>query len=299
MDIASKAKEEEVWRSKLKEGILNRDVETGKYTIEWGPEYNLKTSLNEKGRGFELSELIHFNNMLLSCDDRTGIVYELMDFQPTTKSAKAVPRYILTNGDGNKEKGFKCEWATVYRDKLYIGSVGKEWSDNKGNIVNYDPFYVKTIDAQGHIEHKDWTELYKLLREKTETSFPDGYMMHEAAAWWPKEDVFVFAPRRVAQIPYDEEKDETQGSNLFISVDPLNWSKITTKTIGKLNKELGFSSIKFIPWREHEAICLKTKEHKGEIETYIFVANVETGDILMEEQLIDKVKFEGLEFLFL
>lgn len=33
----------------------------------------IKGEYNEKGRGMELSELIHYNNMLLTCDDRTGI----------------------------------------------------------------------------------------------------------------------------------------------------------------------------------------------------------------------------------
>ena len=42
---------------------------------------------------------------LYSVDDRTGIVYEVMDHA-------AVPRYILTDGDGDQAKG--CVRGCVY-----------------------------------------------------------------------------------------------------------------------------------------------------------------------------------------
>ena len=77
----------------------------------------------------ELSDLVKYNGMLLTCDDRTGIVYEILE---DGGKYEAVARYILTDGDGDTTKGFKCEWGTVKDDKLYIGSFGKEYTNNKG-----------------------------------------------------------------------------------------------------------------------------------------------------------------------
>jgi soluble calcium-activated nucleotidase 1 len=90
----------------------------------------LKTVLNEGGRGMELSLLVKFWNNLYTCDDRSGIIYQLMDNEGS--KMKAIPKHILMEGDGNNQKGFKCEWATVKNDLLYIGSFGKEWSTPEG-----------------------------------------------------------------------------------------------------------------------------------------------------------------------
>ena len=59
------------------------------------------------GRGQELSELITFAGRLLTCDDRTGIVYSLIRVNKTkgTSSWKQVPWVILAGGDGTLSKG--------------------------------------------------------------------------------------------------------------------------------------------------------------------------------------------------
>lgn len=53
----------------------------------------IDTSYALKGRGMELSELVTFDGRLLSFDDRTGIVFELLN-------NKAIPWVILMDGDG-------------------------------------------------------------------------------------------------------------------------------------------------------------------------------------------------------
>jgi soluble calcium-activated nucleotidase 1 len=63
------------------------------------------TELNSEyaygGRGMELSELVVFNGKLYSCDDRTGIVYEIL---PDKKMA--LPWVVLIDGNGrNTSKG--------------------------------------------------------------------------------------------------------------------------------------------------------------------------------------------------
>ena len=51
-----------------------------------------------RGRGMELSELVVFNGRLFTVDDRTGIVYEIID-------NKVVPWVILSDGNGKETKG--------------------------------------------------------------------------------------------------------------------------------------------------------------------------------------------------
>ena len=56
------------------------------------------------GRGMELSELLVFNGKLYSCDDRTGIVYEVL--REDANTPRVVPWVILVDGDGrNTSKG--------------------------------------------------------------------------------------------------------------------------------------------------------------------------------------------------
>lgn len=47
----------------------------------------------------ELSELVVFDGKLLSFDDRTGLVYQIVD------NNKAIPWILLTDGDGHISKG--------------------------------------------------------------------------------------------------------------------------------------------------------------------------------------------------
>lgn len=51
------------------------------------------------------------------------------------EKGKVYPVHILAEGDGRNSKGMKCEWATVKEDKLFVGSIGKEWTNSKG--VNF------------------------------------------------------------------------------------------------------------------------------------------------------------------
>lgn len=102
------------------------------------------------GRGMELSELTVFNGNLLTFDDRTGVVYKLL-LGNESSVVKVVPWVILADGDGNEAKGFKCEWATVKDKHLYVGGIGKEWTTPDGEIINFNPMFVKRISAKGHV----------------------------------------------------------------------------------------------------------------------------------------------------
>lgn len=51
---------------------------------------------SEAGRGMELSELVLFDERLYTCDDRSGIIFEIENYK--SDEAKAIPRYILMEG---------------------------------------------------------------------------------------------------------------------------------------------------------------------------------------------------------
>jgi soluble calcium-activated nucleotidase 1 len=122
------------------------------------------------GRGMELSELVTFNGKVLTADDRTGVLYHLMDY--TGAKPRVVPWALLADGDGNAGKGFKSEWATVAGGRLWVGGLGKEWTTPKGELVNYDPMWVKRVAPDGGVEHINWSKNYDKLRQACGISFP-------------------------------------------------------------------------------------------------------------------------------
>lgn len=93
----------------------------------------------------ELSELVTFNGRILTFDDRTGMVYEIV-------GDKVVPWIILMDGDGRSAKGFKSEWASVKDEVLFVGSMGKEWTTANGDFESYDPMYVKAVSVNGEVK---------------------------------------------------------------------------------------------------------------------------------------------------
>jgi soluble calcium-activated nucleotidase 1 len=131
------------------QGALVFDAASNKYTVEWdnGPDAELRSGHGEEGRGMELSELVLWNNRLYTADDRTGIVFEIVDFR--TKAARVVPRFIFMEGDGNTDKGFKTEWMTVKDDQLVVASFGKEYANMDGTIKNYNNNWVVVVNKDG------------------------------------------------------------------------------------------------------------------------------------------------------
>ena len=94
------------------------------------------------------------------------------------KQDKMVPWVILSDGDGNKTKGFKGECSTVKGNKLIVGGIGKEWITKTGEILNYDPMWIKEISCEGAVTHINWKNFYIRVKESQGISFP-GYMIHE------------------------------------------------------------------------------------------------------------------------
>lgn len=291
MDTASKVEGKDEWRALLKIGVLVRGRD-GSYSVNWKEEKELRSKYNEGGRGMELSELVFYNNKLLACDDRTGIIFEV-----DVSKGKVFPRYVFGNGDGSEEKGFKCEWMCVRDDKLYVGSMGKDWTTADGQFVNDHPNWVKVITPDGLSTAVNWRDNYVKVSQAVKITKPsEGYMVHEAVGWNYSSNTWVIMPRRVAFTEYDDKADALKGSNHFFITDD-SFSLITVERIGDLIPSHGFSSFKFLPHRPNEVLALKSVETDDALESYIMVFDMSTGNILMPETRVGPHKFEGVEFI--
>lgn len=83
---------------------------------------------------------------------------------------------------------------------------------------------------------------------------------------------------------------------MLISADE-NFQEIKVTRIGKENPTHGFSSFKFVPGTDDlVVVALKSEEDGGKVASYILVFNI-YGKILLPEQIIGNVKYEGIEFI--
>ncbi|PFX19766.1 soluble calcium-activated nucleotidase 1-like [Stylophora pistillata] len=288
LDENSKSSSKEnTWTSQFKRGYLT--LNNGRVSVEWDQDIIiLSSTLSQKGRGMELSELKVFNGKLYAVDDRTGVVFQIQD-------KHTVAWVILPDGDGTEAKGFKAEWMAVKGKTLYIGGLGKEWTTTEGVFQNHNPQWVKSIGPNGDVVHHDWVSRYEGLRGALGIQFP-GYVIHEAANWSDKHKKWFFLPRRASHEMYNEKDDEHRATNVLISCDE-NFTNFRVHTIGELNLTHGFSSFKFIPGTDDNFfVALKTEEDRGTIRSYIVAYDIH-GRMLMDEILIGNNKFEGIEFI--
>jgi len=290
LDTDSRLKEGvDKWSSFLMTGSLELSRDKKRITVTWDEkEVRLDSSLAAGGRGMELSELSVFNGRLLSLDDRTGVVYSIID-------NKVVPWVILADGSGASAKGFKGEWSTVKGDKLIVGGLGKEWTTQTGDIVNHDPMWVKEVSCDGGVRHLDWRGHYEAVRASVGISWP-GYMIHEAVCWSQVRREWVFLPRRMSGEKYNDVTDERMGTNTMI-IASEDFSRIRHLTVGERVPTHGFSSCKFVPGTEDELmVALKSEEIEGRVATYMMAFTI-GGEVIMEEERIGERKFEGIEFI--
>lgn len=243
-------------------------------------------------RGMELSELVTFNGHLYSCDDRTGIIYEIL-----INDKLAIPWVILADGNGkNSGKGFKCEWMTVKNKKLYVGGLGKEWTTPQGVLVNHNPQWIKVIGHLGDVTPIDWTDNYNSIRNALGYSYP-GYMIFESCVWSTEAQEFFFLPRRASGQSYDEVLDEQRATNLLINTDE-DFKTISHKTVGDIIPTRGYSSFKFVPGtNEKLIIALKTEEDSGETRSYVTLIDTSGNVLIKDIQISNSLKFEGIEFI--
>lgn len=296
------------FRSMLLPGILRRDPATSEYKVEFGAVRTLISQHNEAGRGMELSELTLFQNRLLTFDDRTGTVFEILSKNGGADSYVA-PRLVITEGMGDTDKGMKWEWATTKGNDLYMGSMGKEYTNPDGSVANTNNLWIAVVNADGQVRRVDWADNYNFVRAELRASSP-GYMINEAILWSEHMRSWLFLPRRVSSEMYDENEDERKGSNKLVVVDE-DFTKASIVDI-KFNVHdplRGFSTFAFVPGtKDHHALAIRSVEEDcvgGEEDvckqrSYMSVFDVLTGDVLMHEVEIvldHMAKFEGVEFV--
>ena len=292
------------FRSLLAPGTL-QVLNNNRYEITFAPETRtLTTKHNEAGRGAEFSELTLYQNRLLTFDDRTGDVFEILNTDGT--SSFVVPRFVVTEGNGETDKGMKWEWATVKQNELYMGSMGKEYTRPDGSVLNRNNLWIGILNANGDLRREDWTERYKLVRQALNAWNP-GYLIIEAVLWSDALQKWVFLPRRISHEMYDEHADEQMGGHQLVLVD----DKFTTTTVVDIKMESldglkGFSSFAFVPGTgDKHALAIRSVEEdcvddlaQCKQRAYMLVFNVLTGEVLSEEVKIPgNFKYEGVEFV--
>jgi soluble calcium-activated nucleotidase 1 len=114
--------------------------------------------------------------------------------------------------------GFKCEWALVKDNFLYVGGLGKEWTTPAGELVNFNPQFVKRVSLTGEVTHLDWRRNYQKMSSEMGVHFP-GYVIHESGGWSSHWRKWMFLPRRSSKEQYNEKTDEKKGSNFMLLVD--------------------------------------------------------------------------------
>lgn len=312
LDQLSKDKESSKlsFYSKLLPGKLQYKPEDNTYDIYFAAEdiRILTSAHNEAGRGMELSELTLYQDRLLTFDDRTGCVFEVLSTS-NGESSMVVPRFVITEGEGDTDKGMKWEWATVKGDILYVGSMGKEYTKPDGSIQNTNNLWIATINPNGEVSRLDWSDQYNVVREALGAESP-GYVMHEAVLWSEHLSKWIFLPRRVSSEAYDEYQDEKMGANklVLVSEDFTSSTVVDIKFNNFATDRLhGFSTFAFVPEtgdrhalavRSVEEDCVGGEDDVCKQRSYATVFDVMTGDVLMDEvDIALNVKFEGVEFV--
>lgn len=295
-----------LFQSSLLPGTIKYDAASQKYSIHFEPIRTLTSQHNEAGRGMELSELTLYNNRLLTFDDRTGAVFEILN-KDGGKDSYVVPRFVITEGEGDTDKGMKWEWATVKDGSLYMGSFGKEYTNPDGSIANTNNMWVGILNGRGELTRMDWSKQYNVVRTALGAERP-GYIINEAVLWSSHMKKWVFLPRRVSSTAYDEVEDEKRGSNKVVLVDEdFGNAQVIDIQMKELDPLHGFSTFAFVPGtndkhalaiRSVEEDCVGGDESKCKQRTYFLVFDVTTGEVLLDEiKYKTDVKYEGVEFV--
>jgi len=230
----------------------------------------------------------------------------------------------LASGDGaNEKKAMKAEWCSVGADgDLYVGSTGKDWTDESNVILHTDLKWVKQLHdptpqletappmtATPHIEvvSHNWGTMYEAIRAHTGMMFP-GYIVHEAARWSEKRQEWVFIPRTMSTEPYHEVLDLSRGAHIIVhareeSPEHHNPEVLNVTQLEGSMPTRGASGFSFVPSFDDDImVLLKTEESDPDatkegvvVRSYISVVNHQ-GKVLMEDQHFANIKFEGIDF---
>lgn len=329
------------WVSFMKRGILDLSAlgrnDTGNSSasnvLTWLDEIpleNVRPVQTDSGRthsgsrGMELSELVWFNGHLLTPDDRTGALLEILSPHGTLNetarsllpsSSSRVPpsvrqQVLLYDADGlDTGTPFKAEWMVVKDDSLIIGGHGRPYTDARDGvtILSNGPRWVKSINSQFEVSHVNWSAQFDALMSSVDIRFP-GYLMHEAVLWSHERREWVFLPRRRSKQSFDAESVMRRGWNGVItaSEDFTSLRYVVIQGLSDSSGLRGFSSAKFLPGsRDRLIAALRTVEVETqkdgvwlrETASFISVFDILTGDMKLDETKVSDLKYEGLAFI--
>ena len=296
-----------MFQSHLVAGTLAlKGKNTYEISFDDSPIRHLVTGHNEAGRGAEFSELTVFDNRLITVDDRTGDIFEILN-TPTGQDSYVVPRLVITEGDGDTDKGMKWEWSTVKGDELYLGSMGKEFTNKDGEIVNVNNLWIAAVNKKGEFRRENWTKAYDVVRRALGAESP-GYMVIESVNWSEHLKKWIFLPRRISQgESYNDVLDEKRGGQQLVLVDEtFTKTQVVDLKLESTDPLKGFSSFSFVPntqdrhilaTRSVEEDCALDDESLCKQRSYVVVIDVLTGESLAPEVKYEHDwKFEGIEF---
>ncbi|KRY37480.1 Soluble calcium-activated nucleotidase 1 [Trichinella spiralis] len=290
LDHNSKASDK-VWISYLQLGRFSLASDCHCLQVEWDPvRKELKGGIAQEGRAMELSDLARFQGQLITVDDRTGILYKIVNF------TLPIPWLLLADGDGEQPKGFKAEWMTVKNGMLYVGGIGKEWTSVRGEYMNDNPMWIKIIDSESRVRHIFWKDIYIKLRAAVGIEYP-GYMIHESVQWSQQWKRWFFLPRRASPLPYSEKEDERRAANVLLQASE-NFEHISATYLGEPSETRGFSAFQFIPKTLDKLIvAVKSEEIDGKVTSFLTIFDTNGVIILNDTEIPGHVKYEGIEFI--
>eukprot|EP00808_Paulinella_micropora_P002892 g73720.t1 len=300
-DHGSRVEGKNLWESTLQIASLVRNTHTGSFSVHWLEQKALHTVLEHGSRSMELSAATFFKERLFVFCDRSGLVFDVSTETGDTQVVSAIQLV-------NSSKPYKTEWATVKHGELYVGSVGKEWVKD-GVVTDEYLLWTKKLNPNTMAwVDLDFSPAFQKLRVISNTTFPTGYMIHEAVAWDGRLQQWIFVPRRVSyDVPYDEVSDERQGGNLLFLLSE-DFSTASFKKVGPLEGEWGFADVRPLPlqWQPQDRkaatklLGVKVYEVEGHVESKLCVFDTD-GNILSDPPFISlpdqgRLKFEGLDF---
>lgn len=295
-----------LYESTFSLGSLSYDVEAKAYTLGALKHSVVATKRGDKaGRGAEFSALEVLGARLLTFDDRTGAVDEIVKegdgfaVQPLLDGAGE--EVVCSLGDGSRPgKGLKCEWATLRDGALVVGSTGKERTDDEGNIVHEGEMWCKAINPETlAVTSVDARPLYNALRAKAKCPQGKGYMIHESGRWSDVHLRWFFMPRKLSREPYDEVRDASKCVSLLLAAkgDGAEATCIARSLEPALSflPLRGASDFFFIPNTNDTHLFITRTEETLDNAVTTFASVIDlAGNVLMAEQEIARgCKFEG------
>ncbi len=232
------------------------------YDVDFLETRVLQTQSATRGRSMELSELVRFRHLVLAVCDITGLVWKVQ-----VSDGSVLQRHAIAGGNGDVSRPGKLEWATRKDGRLVMGSVGNRQMDTRtGAFLDRHSEWVKVLSQGGTIENSDWGPVFAALRTAAGVR-GDGYLWHEAIEWDALSRRWIVLPRKRGFVtPFEPTRDESMGTNVLLVADE-DFRHINVSSVGPLEPEWGFSSVRRVPGMRDVFAALKCREVDGEMQT--------------------------------